>query len=84
MYIKLSKDAQVQSIDRIKYFFEIERSEVIGEIAAQQMLDYILKEIGPYIYNQAIGDAKTMIEQKVMAIEEELYTLEIPIKVDRK
>lgn len=76
----LSKEAQLHTIELIKHYFETERAEMIGEIAAQQLLDFFLKEIGPHIYNQAVQDAKTMIEQKMVSIEEELYTLEMPIK----
>ncbi|WP_234998386.1 DUF2164 domain-containing protein [Salirhabdus sp. Marseille-P4669] len=61
---------------KINTFFQEERGEEIGELATQIVLDFVLKELSPYIYNQGIKDAKTIVEQKVMNLEEDLSSLE--------
>ena len=41
-----------------------ESGEPIGEIAAENHLQFILDEIAPYIYNEGIKDAKKLIEDR--------------------
>lgn len=36
----------------------------------------MIKLLGPYAYNQAIGDARKLITDKLSNIEEDLYVLE--------
>ena len=50
----------------IKQFFRDHMDEDIGDLKAAMMLDYILKEIAPSVYNQAVQDAqKLMREQRL-------------------
>jgi uncharacterized protein (DUF2164 family) len=80
MYIKLPKENKDQIIDKIKDYFYNERSEEIGDLAAENLLDFVLKEIAPYLYNQGVKDAKVMVEQKMMSLEEDIQSLVRPIK----
>ena len=41
-----------------------ELSEDIGELKARIVLGFVLKEIGPTIYNQAIDDAQTWLQER--------------------
>lgn len=52
--INMTREEKVQIINRLKTFFEEERSETIGDLAAENLLDFMLKELGPYIYNRAV------------------------------
>jgi uncharacterized protein (DUF2164 family) len=79
MYIRLPKEIKDQIIYKIKDYFYTERSEEIGDLAAGNLLDFVLKEIGPYFYNQGVKDAKEIFEQKVMSLEEDIQSLERPI-----
>lgn len=67
-------------IHRLQAFYEEERSETIGELAAEHIMDWMIQELGPFIYNQAIQDARNMIHEKMLQIEDELYTLEKPVR----
>ena len=78
MYLKLSNENKEQIKDYVKDYFYQERSEEIGDLAVENLLDFILKEIGPFIYNQAIKDAKEMCEQKMISLEEDILSLERP------
>ncbi len=64
----------------VKQFFYEERDEEIGDLAAHNALEFLMKELGPYFYNQGVMDAKIVVEQKVMNIEEDLSALERPIE----
>lgn len=77
--IKLPKNEKDLIIERVQAYFEEERSEQIGTFAAEQMIDYMIKELGPFIYNQAITDVRKMLTQSMIAMDEELYALEKPL-----
>lgn len=74
--IKLPKEQKDAIVRRLQAFFEEERSESIGSLAAEQILDFMLKEIGPYVYNKAISDVRIMMDQKLTQIEDDLYAME--------
>lgn len=83
MDIKLSKEDKDQMISQLQAYFEMERGEELGTLGADQIFHYFLKEIGPYIYNQGVRDAKKMVEQKMMNIDEDITSLEKPVYVKR-
>ncbi|QAY65318.1 DUF2164 domain-containing protein [Paenibacillus protaetiae] len=73
---KLPREQKEQLISSLQRFFEMERSESIGSVAAEQLLDHMLQELGPFIYNQAITDARQTVMERMQAMEDELYALE--------
>ncbi|MFD2442499.1 DUF2164 domain-containing protein [Bacillus sp. CGMCC 1.16607] len=77
---KLTKDQQNLMIADIQHFFSQERDEEITEFAAERVLDFFKKSLAPHIYNAAIQDAKIVVEQQMMSIEEEILSLERPVK----
>jgi uncharacterized protein (DUF2164 family) len=79
MKVNIPKETKEQMVHKIQEYFVYERSEEIGELGAQILLDFMISELGPYIYNQGVKDAKAVVEQKTVSIEEDLYSLEIPI-----
>lgn len=70
--IKLTKDQQKTAVEELKSYFQTEKDEEITDLSATLLLDFILKNIGPYVYNQAIKDAQQFMGEQV----EELFTLE--------
>lgn len=70
--IQLTKEQQKESIEAIKSYYLTERDEEITELAASLLLDFIVKSIGPHIYNQAIKDSYSFMGEKI----DELFTLE--------
>lgn len=65
MPIVLSETARKQSIASIKRYFVEELDQEIGDLKAGLLLEFILKEIGPSIYNAAIGDAQTYLRDRI-------------------
>ncbi len=59
LVMKLPKEQKDQLAARIQQYFELERSETIGSIAAEQLLDFMIQEIGPHVYNHAIQGKRT-------------------------
>lgn len=73
MSLELSKQARVDAIASIQHYFERNMPEPIGELAAGLLLNFFVEEIGPAIYNQAVKDAATRMQQRVADLEGELY-----------
>jgi uncharacterized protein (DUF2164 family) len=77
--IRLPREATIRMKEQIRHYFMEERGEEIGELAADNLLDFMLRELGPFVYNQAVQDARTTLMQKAAAMEEDLFALERPI-----
>jgi uncharacterized protein (DUF2164 family) len=67
-------------ISEIQRFFYEERSEEIGNLAAENILEFVKNHLGPYFYNEAIKDARNLMEEKLASVEDDLYALEKKIK----
>lgn len=78
--LKISREEKTKIISRIKKYFDEERGETIGDLAAEQLLDFATAEIGPHIYNRALFDALQVLNERFAQMEEDLYTLERPTK----
>lgn len=58
MAIKLPDEARAELVASLNHYFREERGEEIGDLQAGFLLDFVLKEVGPHIYNSALGDAQ--------------------------
>ncbi|MDB4908014.1 MAG: hypothetical protein JWO05_2798 [Gemmatimonadetes bacterium] len=65
MTIAISDIARTQSIASLRRYLSEELEQEVGELKAGLMLDFILKEIAPTIYNAAIGDAQVYLRDRV-------------------
>lgn len=70
--LELNKQQRAEAIASLKRYFE-ENLDPIGDLPAGLLLNFILEEIGPAIYNQAIGDAQTRLTQRVADLNGELF-----------
>lgn len=67
--INLSKEEKRKVISEIQYFFEEERDEEIGTIAAEEMFDFFMDIIGNKMYNKALNDSKIWFTKRMEDIE---------------
>lgn len=65
MAISLSEEATKQSIASIRRYFDEELEQDIGDLKAGNILEFIIKELAPSVYNQAIEDAQTYLRDRV-------------------
>lgn len=76
MPIKLP-DATVKQLQAsIKRYFAEELDQDIGELKAGLLLDYVLREIAPTVYNRAIADAQSYFQGRVADLEGVCYERE--------
>ncbi len=74
--MELSKQGRTEAIASIRKYFEEGGGEPMGELRAGLLLDFFLEEIGPAIYNKAIGDAQARMQQRAGDLEGELFAEE--------
>src|SRR5688572_18032106 len=69
MKIQLSDEARKQAITSLRRYFSAELDQEIGDLKASLLLDFVLVEIGPSIYNGAITDAQAYLRDRVADLE---------------
>ena len=69
MAFTLAPDAKKQAIASIRRYFAESWDQDIGDLKADLLLDYFLREIGPAVYNRAIGDAQVYLRDRVADLE---------------
>ncbi len=60
----LSKEKRKSVIDEIIRFFENERDEEIGMLAAEEVLDCVLENAALEIYRSGVEDSKKLLQKK--------------------
>ncbi|PEA31521.1 hypothetical protein COO13_19735 [Bacillus toyonensis] len=61
---------------RLNKKFELD----LSLLEAKYILEFMMKEIGPHVYNQDVEDACKTLRPQMDVIEEEIYMLQVPIK----
>lgn len=78
MGIDISKPARQQAVASIERYFLEHMDEQIGNVAAEGLLNFFLKEVGPSVYNQAVADAQSRLQARVMELDIEVHEDEFP------
>lgn len=62
--LSLPDPARQQAVAALQQYFTDNMDEPIGDLKAGLLLDFVLSELGPSIYNQAIADARLFFEER--------------------
>ncbi len=76
MTIKLTRESEEQAIASIQRYFSEGMDDETGNLKAKLLLDFVLAEIAPTVYNQAISDAEAYFHGKVADLEGACYEQE--------
>lgn len=76
MAITLPKDKQQQALASVERYFREHMDEPIGNIAAAQLLNFLIEEIGPSLYNQAVTDVQERMQLRVSELDIEVHEAE--------
>lgn len=71
--IDISRQARADAVNSIQRYFEENMPEPVGDLPAGLLLNFFLEEVGPVIYNRAIADAQTRLQQRVADLTGELF-----------
>ncbi len=84
MAIKLRSEVEEQLIGSIRRYWQQEEDEDIGELRARLLLKFMVQELGPSIYNQAIQDGQDYMQEKASEMEISCYAEEFTYWSSRK
>ena len=73
MEIKFEKDAEKKLVTSIQRYVSENLDTDIGELQSSLFLQFCIEEIGPSIYNSAISDAQTYMQERALDIENSCF-----------
>jgi len=77
MPIELNRDARSQAVASIERYFAEELDQRIGNIGASALLSFFLEEVGPLVYNQAVGQVQERLQERVQELDIEFNEEEL-------
>jgi uncharacterized protein (DUF2164 family) len=78
MAIEFDKERKERIVRAIQSHFAEKLDQEIGHLAAELLLEFFVKQIGPAIYNQAVKDAQAFLQDKLLDLDGVLYQPEEP------
>ena len=82
--IDVPDDARKQAVAALRAYCAEHLDEEISDLKATLLFDFILAELGPTIYNQAVADARAFLEERVADLAGVCYREEFPSSGRRK
>jgi len=76
MPLQLGRETRARAIASIRRFLLEELEQEVGDLKAGMVLDYFLREIGPSVYNLAVRDAQTRMQESVADLDGSCYEAE--------
>jgi uncharacterized protein (DUF2164 family) len=76
--VTLSADARQRAVASLQHYFENNFDEPLGDLKASLLLDHLLAEIAPSVYNKALADAQQYLEERVAEVVPALNKPEFP------
>ena len=73
MPVTLSDDATEKALKSIRRYFAEQLDWEIGELPSRLLLEFVLEEIGPSIYNGAIAEAQVYLRERVADLDGACY-----------
>jgi len=73
MTIQLSKETHKEAVTSIERYFQENMEEKIGNLAAAALLNFMLEEVGPSIYNKAVADVQERLQAQILELDIEVH-----------
>jgi uncharacterized protein (DUF2164 family) len=73
MAIEFDKDTRAQALGSIERWCKENLDQPVGNLQAAALLNFVLAEIGPSIYNRAISDAQARLLVRVGELDLECH-----------
>ncbi len=65
MEIELNKEVRAVLVENLKRYYWNERNEELSNLGAELLLDFIVNDIGTYIYNKAVEDSYAYMNERI-------------------
>ncbi len=72
---RLSDEEKNLAKEELILFFEKERDEKIGIIAAEEIINFFLQSVGSKLYNKGVSDAKKVLKTRIEELNYDLDDL---------
>jgi uncharacterized protein (DUF2164 family) len=82
--IVLDPDRRARLVAEIRAYLLEHHDDDVGDLKAGLLLDFLVREMGPAIYNLAIHDAQAYFQQKIEDLEIEYSKPESPPGADSR
>jgi uncharacterized protein (DUF2164 family) len=82
--IAISEESRKRAVASIRRYAAEHMDEDIGDLKAELLLRYVLEEIGPTVYNQAIADARAFFEERAADLDGVCYQTEFPFWTNQR
>jgi uncharacterized protein (DUF2164 family) len=76
MRIRLSPERRAGLLRALQDHFATEFDEPLSDFRAEALLDFLVRELGPPVYNQGVRDAAGYVQGKLADIEGEIFESE--------
>lgn len=63
--IEFDKERKADLVTSIQRYFDEKLEEPIGNLDAEFLLEFFVREIGPAAYNQGVRDAQAVMQERV-------------------
>lgn len=73
MKITLTDDRRRRLADQLQVLFAKEFDEPLSDFRAEEVVDLMLRTLGPIVYNQAVQDMRAHFQVKLDDVEGELF-----------
>ncbi len=74
--ITLAPPVRQALLNELATYFIDELDRELGQFEGEFLLDFLLKTLGPQLYNQALYDAQALLHSRLEQVAESLYELE--------
>ena len=73
MNIALADERRKRLVAHLQKLFKSEFDETLSDYRAGQIIDLMLKTLGPAVYNQAVQDVRAHFQRKLDDLEAEVF-----------
>lgn len=77
--VSFTNEQKAEMVSLLQKYFDDELDRELGQFEAEFLLDFFAKNIGAHYYNRGLHDARKIFENRVQAIDEDLYAIEQPV-----
>ena len=78
MRVRLTEERRATMLRSLKEYFAESFDEDLSDFRAEELLDFVVAELGPPVYNQAIQDARAFFLDKLEDLEGEIHEPDEP------
>ncbi len=73
MRVNVDGERRAALLLEVQGYFAENFDEELSEFKAEQLLDFFVENLGPPVYNQAIRDAHSFLQDKLSDLEGDFY-----------